>query len=67
MLIGEMRRTMREDEAGQALVIGAVSMLILALAVLVTIEMGWAIDQRIKVQNAADNRSATGEMPVWLA
>lgn len=54
-MIIESRRLMRDDEAGQALVLGAVSLLILSLAVLVTIEMGWAIDQRIKVQNAADN------------
>ncbi len=55
MMIVRLRRTLRETEAGQSLVIGAVSLLILALAVMVTIQLGWTIDQRIKVQNAADN------------
>lgn len=54
-MISKLRRTMLEDEVGQALVLGAVSMLILALAVMVTFQLGWTIDQRIKIQNAADN------------
>ena len=55
MLIGQMRRTMREDEAGQALVLGALTMLVLALSVMVTVQLGWSIDKRIQLQNAADN------------
>lgn len=54
-MIARMRSTMSENEAGQSLVLGAVSLLILALAVMVTVQLGWTIDQRIKVQNAADN------------
>ncbi|MGI5865056.1 MAG: TadE/TadG family type IV pilus assembly protein, partial [Myxococcales bacterium] len=55
MLIGHMRRTMREDEAGQALVLGALTMLVLALSVMVTVQLGWTINRRIQLQNAADN------------
>jgi hypothetical protein len=57
MLISKMHRAMRDDEAGQALILGALSMVILALSVMVTIQLGAAIDQRIQLQNAADNSS----------
>ena len=55
MLLTKMRSTMSEDEAGQALVVGAFTMLILALSVMVTFQMGHTINERIRVQNAADN------------
>ncbi|MBI5549340.1 MAG: hypothetical protein HY901_36100 [Deltaproteobacteria bacterium] len=54
MLIARLHRSLREDEAGQALVLGALSVLVLALCVLVTAHLGRAVDQRIQVQNAAD-------------
>ncbi len=55
MLLTQMRKTMRDDEAGQALVLGAITMLVLAMAVLVTINIGHAIDERVQLQNAADS------------
>ena len=54
-MLTQMRKTLREDEAGQALVLGAVSMLILALSVMVTIQLGHTIHERIQLQNASDN------------
>ncbi len=55
MMIARMNRTMREDEAGQALVLGAMVMLIMALSVMVTIQLSNGINERIRVQDAADN------------
>jgi hypothetical protein len=46
---------MREDEAGQALVLGAMVMLVLALSVFVTVQLGNGINERMRVQDAADN------------
>lgn len=54
MLLSKMRRTMYEDEAGQALVLGAFTVMILAMSILITAQLGHAINERIQVQNAAD-------------
>jgi len=55
MLIGHMARALREEEAGQAVVVGALSMLILALAVLATAQLGRGIERRVQLQAAADD------------
>jgi hypothetical protein len=55
MLISQFHKTLRDDEAGQALVVGALTMLVLAFAVFSTIQLGHTINERIRVQNAADN------------
>lgn len=54
MLYGRIHRAMHEDEAGQTLVLGAVSMLILALSVMVTVQLGHTIHQRMRLQDGAD-------------
>ncbi len=45
---------LRRDEEGQALVLGAVSMLVLAMAVMTTLSIGQAAYEKIKLQNTAD-------------
>lgn len=55
MMIGKLRRAMQEDEAGQALVLGAMVMLVLALSVFVTVQLGNGIHERMRVQDAADS------------
>lgn len=55
MLISKLHRTLREDESGQALVVGALTMLVLAFAVYSTVQLGHSVNERIRVQNAADN------------
>jgi hypothetical protein len=47
-------RRLRRDERGQALVIGAVAMLVLAIAVLSSVSIGHGIYSKIKLQDAAD-------------
>jgi hypothetical protein len=49
-----MRRGIRDDESGQALVLGAVALIVLALAVMTSAQIGRAVHTRIAVQNAAD-------------
>ncbi|MDF1562501.1 MAG: pilus assembly protein TadG-related protein [Deltaproteobacteria bacterium] len=49
-----MIHRLRRDEEGQTLVLGAVSMLVLALAVMTTISIGEAAYEKIKLQNTAD-------------
>ncbi|XXF80587.1 pilus assembly protein [Myxococcaceae bacterium GXIMD 01537] len=48
---------MRRDERGQALVIGAVAMLVTALVVLSSVSIGHGIYSKIKLQDAADAQS----------
>ncbi len=55
MLIGRMARALREEESGQAVVVGALSILILALAVLATAQLGRGIERRVQLQAAADD------------
>lgn len=55
MLIARMNRTVRRDEAGQALVLGALVMLVLALSVMATVQLGHGVSERIRAQDAADN------------
>lgn len=57
-----MMRTLHElrrHEEGQALVLAAISMLILSLCVLATVNLSYAASQRIKLQNAADAAAYT--------
>jgi len=48
---------LREDEEGQSLVIACVALLVLALGVMTTVNLGRAIHQRIGLQNTADASS----------
>ena len=50
LLIDRLRR----DEEGQTLVLGAISMLVVALAVMTTLSIGQAAYEKIKLQNTAD-------------
>lgn len=45
---------LRQDEEGQTLVLGAVAMLVLAMAVMSTLSIGQAAYEKIKLQNTAD-------------
>ncbi|MEN9797045.1 MAG: hypothetical protein RL653_741, partial [Pseudomonadota bacterium] len=47
-------RKLREDERGQALVVAAVSMLVLVVMVLGTVSVGSAVYEKMKLQDAAD-------------
>ena len=50
-------RKMRRDERGQAMIIGAVAMLILALMVMTSVSIGHGVYSKIKSQDAADAQS----------
>ena len=43
-------------QRGQAMVLGALSMLILTMGVLATVNLGYAIHKRIRLQNTLDSR-----------
>jgi len=47
-------RRMKRTEEGQSLVLASISMLILSIGVLATMNLGHAIHERIRLQNAAD-------------
>ena len=47
-------RRLRDDQNGQSLVVACVGMLILALGVMTTVNLGRAVHQRIGVQNTGD-------------
>jgi hypothetical protein len=50
-------RKLRRDERGQALVVGAIAMLVVALVVLSSVSIGHGIYSKIKLQDAADAQS----------
>ncbi|NTX35011.1 Tad domain-containing protein [Myxococcus sp. CA033] len=47
-------RRLRRDERGQALVIGTVAMLVLAVTVMASVSIGHGVYEKIKLQDAAD-------------
>ncbi|TQF15321.1 pilus assembly protein [Myxococcus llanfairpwllgwyngyllgogerychwyrndrobwllllantysiliogogogochensis] len=47
-------RRLRRDERGQALVIGAVVMLVLAVSIMASVSIGHGVYEKIKLQDAAD-------------
>ncbi|RKH00725.1 pilus assembly protein TadG-related protein [Corallococcus carmarthensis] len=49
-----MVRRLRRDERGQALVLGAVCMLVVAVAVMSSVSIGQGVYEKIKLQDAAD-------------
>lgn len=53
MLTRSMRQAMRHRE-GQALVVAALLMFVMSIAVLTTVNMGFAIKERVRLQNTAD-------------
>ncbi len=59
MMISSFRKNLRENEAGQAIILGAVSLLVMAVTIMVTIQLGWTIKERISIQHAADNAAYT--------
>lgn len=50
-------RRARRDERGQAMIIGAIAMLILALMVMASVTIGHGVYSKIKLQDAADAQS----------
>lgn len=59
MMISSFRRSLLNEESGQAIILGAVSLLVLAITIMVTIQLGWTIRERIQLQHAADNAAYT--------
>lgn len=59
MMISSFRKNLRSNEAGQAIILGAVSLLVMAVTIMVTIQLGWTIKERITIQHAADNAAYT--------
>jgi hypothetical protein len=47
-------RKLRRDERGQAMVIGAVAMLVLAVSIMASVSIGHGVYEKIKLQDAAD-------------
>nr|AYM52428.1 hypothetical protein [Corallococcus sp.] len=52
-------RRMRRDERGQALVLGAVCMLVVAVAVMSSVSIGHGVYEKMKLQDAADAQAYT--------
>lgn len=50
---------LRRHEEGQALVLAAISMLVLSLCVLATVNLSYVASERIRLQNTADNAAYT--------
>lgn len=59
MMISNFRKSLCRDESGQAIILGAVSLLVLAVGIMTTIQLGWTIKERIQLQHAADNAAYT--------
>ena len=59
MMISSFRKSLCREEAGQAIILGAVSLLVLAVGIMTTAQLGWAIKERIQLQHAADNAAYT--------
>ena len=59
MMISSFRKELGKDESGQAIILGAVSLLVLAVGIMSTAQLGWAIKERIQLQHAADNAAYT--------
>lgn len=55
MMISSFSAGLKEKESGQAIILGAVSLLVLAVGIMTTAQLGWAIKERIQLQHAADN------------
>jgi len=58
-MISSFRKGLRNNESGQAIILGAVSLLVLAVGIMTTIQLGWSIKERIQLQHAADNAAYT--------
>ena len=58
-MISSFRKNLRSNEAGQAIILGAVSLLVMAVTIMVTIQLGWTIKEKITIQHAADNAAYT--------
>ncbi|MCE9673057.1 pilus assembly protein [Myxococcus stipitatus] len=52
-------RKLRRDERGQAMVIGVVAMLVLAVSVMASVSIGHGVYEKIKLQDAADAQAYT--------
>ncbi len=52
-MVKQIRETLSNEE-GQALVIGGLMLLLLAFGILVTLNIGRAVEEKIKLQNASD-------------
>lgn len=50
----KLLRRLRGDERGQALVVGAVAMLVLAVTVMTSVSIGHGVYEKIKLQDSAD-------------
>lgn len=50
-----LMRRLRRDNRGQALVLGALTLVVLALLVVSTAQVGSVVYEKVKLQNAADN------------
>ncbi|OJH40869.1 TadE/TadG family type IV pilus assembly protein [Cystobacter ferrugineus] len=50
-------RRLRRDERGQAMIIGAIAMLVLAIMVMTSVTIGHGVYSKIKLQDAADAQS----------
>ena len=51
------RRLLRRPSRGQSIILGVVTLLVLALTVFVTLNVGVAVQQKIRVQNYADAKA----------
>ena len=58
-MLSNFRKSLSGDESGQAIILGAVSLLVLAVGIMTTAQLGWAIKERIQLQHAADNAAYT--------
>lgn len=54
-MISGFRKSLSREESGQAIILGAVSLLVLAVGIMTTAQLGWAIKEKIQTQHAADN------------
>lgn len=58
-MILDLRKNLQRDESGQAIILGAVSLLVLAVGIMTTAQLGWAVREKIQLQHAADNAAYT--------
>lgn len=63
-MMTSFRKSLREEEAGQAIILGVATMLVMAVAVMTTAQLGWAIKSKIQLQHAADNAAYSNAVMV---
>lgn len=54
-MIAKFRHSLQHDQFGQAIILGVACLLVIVVGIMSTAQLGWAVKERIQLQDAADN------------